>query len=430
MKKIIFFLICFFVVMVGLQAQNIDAIINVKEVERIEKILSADSMEGRRAFSAGIDKAAAFVANEFETTGLQKLKPNNGYLQAFKMIKAKFINASATLDGVDINSRNVIAVTCKPSLLVDEKSDYEISTINKGANFFGEARKYLSLSKNAIVWVDTSFSSNFGRLVQFKSSMFESKHSVIFVLTSQVPTTFTINATHIIQEQQLANIVGVLPGKSLPNEYVIFSGHYDHLGINSKNMVNNDSIFNGANDDAAGTTAMMLLAKYYKVLNNNARTLVFAAFTAEEVGGFGATYFSRQFNPNEVVAMFNIEMIGTESKWGANSAYITGFDKTNMGTLLQENLKGSEFNFYADPYPEQQLFYRSDNATLARLGVPAHTISTSKMDSEPNYHKASDEISTLDIANMTKIIKAIAISAKGIVNGTQTPSRVDTSSLR
>jgi hypothetical protein len=128
--------------------------------------------------------------------------------------------------------------------------------------------------------------------------------------------------------------------------------------------------------------------------------------------------------------MFNIEMIGTESKWGANSAYITGFDKSNMGAMLQENLKGSEFNFYADPYPDQQLFYRSDNATLARLGVPAHTISTSKMDDEPNYHKASDEIGTLDMNNMTKIIKAIAISASGIVSGKQTPSRVDTKSLR
>ena len=88
------------------------------------------------------------------------------------------------------------------------------------------------------------------------------------------------------------------------------------------------------------------------------------------------------------------------------------------------------FNFYPDPYPDQNLFYRSDNATLARLGVPAHTISTSKMDSEPNYHKASDEIGTLDMNNMTAIIRAIALSAKGIVDGKDTPSRVDTSALR
>src|SRR5699024_10942508 len=124
-------------------------------------------------------------------------------------------------------------------------------------------------------------------------------------------------------------------------------------------------------------------------------------FTGEELGGYGSRYFSNQLNPDQVVAMFNIEMIGTPSKWGENSAYITGFDKSDFGQILQNNLEGSAFQFHPDPYPKQNLFYRSDNATLARLGVPAHTISTAKMKNEPNYHKVSDEVSTLDLANMT-----------------------------
>lgn len=95
-----------------------------------------------------------------------------------------------------------------------------------------------------------------------------------------------------------------------------------------------------------------------------------------------------------------------------------------MGEILQNNLKGSAFTFYPDPYPDQNLFYRSDNATLARLGVPAHTISTSKMDSEPNYHKLTDEVSTLDLDNMAKIIEAIAVSSKTIISGKDTPARV------
>ena len=95
-----------------------------------------------------------------------------------------------------------------------------------------------------------------------------------------------------------------------------------------------------------------------------------------------------------------------------------------MGAILQKNLEGTGFNFYPDPYPEQNLFFRSDNATLARLGVPAHTISTSKMDSEPNYHKQSDQIETLDMDNMAMIIKSIALSAKSIIAGKDTPSRV------
>jgi hypothetical protein len=122
-------------------------------------------------------------------------------------------------------------------------------------------------------------------------------------------------------------------------------------------------------------------------------------------------------------------MIGTESKWGKNSGYITGYEKTDMGKILQKNLQGSSFTFYPDPYTEENLFYRSDNATLARLGVPAHTISTSKMDNEPNYHKVSDEIETLDIPNMTQIIKSIIISAKSIISGKDTPSRVERNEL-
>ena len=123
-------------------------------------------------------------------------------------------------------------------------------------------------------------------------------------------------------------------------------------------------------------------------------------------------------------------MIGTESKWGKNSAYITGYEKTDMGKILEKNLTGTGFTFYPDPYTEQQLFYRSDNATLARQGVPAHTISTSKMDSEPNYHKVSDEMGTLDMDNMAMIIKAIALSSKTIVAGKDSPSRVNVADLK
>jgi Zn-dependent M28 family amino/carboxypeptidase len=225
----------------------------------------------------------------------------------------------------------------------------------------------------------------------------------------------------LIEGKKANNVIAIIPGKSKPNEYVIFSGHYDHLGMKESG---DDKIFNGANDDASGITAVITLAEYFKKKNDNARTLIFVAFTGEETGGYGSAFFSNSINADEVVAMFNLEMIGTDSKWGKNSAYITGFERSDFGTILQKNLVGSGFNFYQDPYPEQQLFYRSDNARLAALGVPAHTISTSKMDVEPNYHKLSDEISTLDMDNMTEIIKSIAISSQTIISGKDTPSRV------
>jgi Zn-dependent M28 family amino/carboxypeptidase len=237
--------------------------------------------------------------------------------------------------------------------------------------------------------------------------------------TSGFRQTFTKDST---DNRPLFNVVGVIPGKSKPWEFVIFSGHYDHLGIVKGDPT--DTIANGADDDASGTTAMIALAKYYKKLNNNARTLIFVAFTAEETGGFGARYFSKQLKPEQVVAMFNIEMIGKESKFGKNAAFITGYERSDFGKILQKNLRGTKFTFHPDPYPEQQLFYRSDNATLAALGVPAHTISTDQIDTDKLYHTVKDEYSSLDTENILATIKAIAKSATSIVKGKDTPTRI------
>jgi hypothetical protein len=408
--------------------QNIDAIINAKEAERIEKVLSGDDMMGRKVFTPYIDKAADFIAEEFKKAGLQTLNGNSSYRQDFVTVRTKFISASGNLNGTALDSKNIVVATCKLQFRISQQSGYEKVQIKAGANLNREARAFILAKKNLLVLVDTGFANNFGHLARLKSMLFKTDKDVVFVLTNVDPLTYELEATHDIIEQKLANVVGILPGKSKKDEYVIFSGHYDHEGVGKP--VDEDSIFNGANDNAAGTTAVIMLAKYFKAINNNERTIIFAAFTAEEIGGYGSQYFSRQFDPEKVVAMFNIEMIGTESKWGKNSAYITGFEKTDMGAILQKNLQGTGFTFYPDPYTNQQLFYRSDNATLARLGVAAHTISTSKMDSEPNYHKVSDHIETLDMENMAMIIKSIALSSKTIVAGKDTPARVKAEEVR
>ncbi len=422
-----FFLFIIIIAFNYCHAQKTDAIINVKEVERIERVLAADEMEGRKTGTPGIDKAAQFIADEFKKAGVQPFKENN-FLQSFEMVRPKQVSTKAEVDDAELDPKNVVVVTTQAEVKVNEKSGYEIKYINAGQNLNTNVQSIMREKKNAIVFVDTSFTRNFSRLNGLKRLSFKTDNTVVFILGNYKPKEFTIKAEHTIEQSKLANVVGIIHGKSKPNEYVIFSAHHDHIGIGKP--VNGDSIYNGANDDAAGTTAVIMLANYFKTVNNNERTLVFATFTAEESGGFGSQYFSQQFDPKMVMAMFNIEMIGTESKWGKNSAYITGYEKTDMGKILQQNLQGSAFTFHPDPYPDQQLFYRSDNATLARLGVPAHTISTSKMDSEPNYHKPSDEVSTLDMGNMAAIIKAIAESSKTIIAGKDTPARVKVEELR
>lgn len=198
----------------SVSAQDINSIINAKEVERIEKILSADDMQGRRAFTPAADKAAAFIAEEFKKTGLGTLNNSGTYLQSFAMIKAKFISATCTFDGTTIDTKNVIAVTSKPELSITENSGFQKVQIAAGANFFGEARKYAQSGKNYLVIVDTSFAKNFGRLTGLKNSMFKSETSVVFVLAANNPSSYAITAKHEITEQKLANVVGVLPGKA------------------------------------------------------------------------------------------------------------------------------------------------------------------------------------------------------------------------
>ncbi|MGO4817686.1 M28 family metallopeptidase [Flavobacterium sp. W22_SRS_FP1] len=417
------------------QAQSIDKIISINKVTEIETVLSADDMQGRRAFTPGIDKASEYIESQFKKIGLQNFTGAKDYKQEFAMTESKRTGLEVQIDGKTIDEASMILFSYQPQLSFTENSPMAVVNISAGDSFGPKFYEYYQSDKNLLVLVDDSFRKvipNIKHMTQMSAN--PGKNTVVFVFGPAEATHFSIEATNTIAVKKLNNVVGVLKGKSKPNEYVVFSGHYDHLGVGSpaegEQHDATDSIYNGANDDAAGTTAVIMLAEYFKKMNNNERSIIFAAFVAEELGGYGSKYFSKQVDPELVVAMFNLEMIGTESKWGKNSAYITGFEKSDMGEILQKNLEGSVFKFYPDPYPEQQLFYRSDNATLARLGVPAHTISTSKMDNEPNYHKASDEIGTLDMNNMAEIIKAIAISSSTIVSGKDTPTRVDTSKLK
>ena len=186
-----------------------------------------------------------------------------------------------------------------------------------------------------------------------------------------------------------SNIIGVLEGKTKKNEYVIISAHYDHLGIRQKKGVL-DSIYNGANDDASGVTGVLTLAEYFKNKNENKRTLIFIAFTAEEMGLIGSTHFGKGIDAAKFVAGINLEMIGKTPSFGPKTAWLTGFERSDFDKIIQKNLQGTAYQLFPDPYKKFNLFFRSDNASLARLGVPSHTFSTTAIDVDKDYHQASD----------------------------------------
>ena len=224
------------------------------------------------------------------------------------------------------------------------------------------------------------------------------------------------------EELNLFNVIGFLEGNEKKDEIIVISAHYDHLGM--KSTGSGDLIYNGANDNATGVAAVLALAEYFKSKNNNSRSILFIAFTAEEMGLVGSNYFGKTISPESIVAGINIEMIGKESPFGPNTAWLTGFQRSNFGKIIQKNLSSSEFKIYPDPFISYRLFFRSDNASFARLGIPAHTFSTSPMDKDLDYHKVTDEASTLNMKTITQTIKAIAIGTKSIIAGEDTPTRV------
>ncbi len=399
--------------------------ITENSVSEVLKTLSSDDMRGRQAFSEDIKRAADYISNEFTAAELDYLPGEDSYLQSFNLNVISIANADIQIDGTQLGSDKYFG-----SIYSDQLSwtpgSVETATISATDNFRAKQRELSSSDSDLIVFVDEAHSSTFTALHRYYSRpvraiSIEGKANVLFVLHNESDN-FSFEITTKNDSIELANVAGVIEGKRA-HEIVLFSAHYDHIGI--RNAVEGDSIANGANDDASGVTAVIELAKHFQGKPKPQRTIMFVAFTAEEVGGYGSQYFSKQLDPDEIVAMFNIEMIGKPAVSGPNTAWITGYDRSSFGEILTESTPDSVFRFYADPYPSQNLFYRSDNATLARLGVPAHSISTTPIDVDQDYHKVSDEFETIDIPHMTNTIKAIANAADEIVGGYKTPTRVD-----
>ncbi|MBK5280164.1 MAG: M20/M25/M40 family metallo-hydrolase [Bacteroidia bacterium] len=420
----------------SVHAQKANKLIKEKNVARIIKTLSADDMMGRSARKPEqIEKATLFIENEFKKIGLQPLSGQTSFRQEFIKEQISPIKLDVTLDGEKVAIENLILVSEKSVInmvggLSIKTIEVDPQTTNQDQYFFDKAFALVRDTTSCIVVVGPEFQANFMEFKGYFKERFlnNRKSTKIFVLGKSKALTYSVKATQKIESIKMANVVGMLEGKSSPDDLVVFSGHYDHIGIQAP--IEGDSIANGADDDASGTTAVITLAKYFKKLKNNNRTLIFTAFTAEEIGGYGSQYFSKQLDPDKVIAMFNIEMIGKPSKWGQNNAFITGFERSDFGKILQKNLAGTLFQFHPDPYPEQNLFYRSDNATLARLGVPAHSISTDEIDIDKFYHTVNDEMESLDMANITAAIRAIALSSKTIVSGADTPTRIDKATVR
>jgi Zn-dependent M28 family amino/carboxypeptidase len=219
------------------------------------------------------------------------------------------------------------------------------------------------------------------------------------------------------------NAVGRLPGNDerLRSEAILLSAHLDHLGTRNDDgptAALGDAIYNGANDDASGVVAVLQLAESLARSAAPKRTVLFALFGSEEVGGFGSEYFIDHppVALSAVVAALNFECLGRpDAKVPPGSLFLTGFERSDLGEMLVR--QGARL--VKDPYPEENFFERGDNYPFALKGVVAHTVGSSGV--YPDYHQPSDDLRTIDHAHLTEAIQSMVRPVRRLTNSDSRP---------
>jgi hypothetical protein len=211
------------------------------------------------------------------------------------------------------------------------------------------------------------------------------------------------------------NVIGVIPGNDpvLKDQVVAFAAHYDAIGIVAP--VNGDSIVNGADDDGSGVTAILEMARTFAKGSPPRRTIVFMATTGEEQGILGTQWYVAhpKFPLSKMVAEMEIEMAGRPDSLvgGSGKLWMTGYDRSTMGAMF----KAAGIPIVADPYPQFRFFERSDNIVFARMGIPAHTLSSYNL--HQDYHTPADEVSKVDFPHLTEIARHAAAAARLLADG-------------
>ena len=224
-----------------------------------------------------------------------------------------------------------------------------------------------------------------------------------------------LDSVPVAQRRAAVNVVGILRGTDpvLKDSAILIDAHYDHLGLGRP--VKGDSVFNGADDDASGTVAVMLIAKAMAAGPAPRRTVIFAATTGEEVGLLGTRWYV--LHPvvplARMTANLEIEMIGRPDSLagGEGKAWLTGFERSSMGRMFA----AAGLPVVRDARPEQGFFSRSDNIAFANVGIPAHTLSSFNLHGD--YHQLTDDASRVDFAHMTSVIRAAAAAARLLADG-------------
>jgi len=428
--------------------------------------LASDPLEGRDTPSRGLDVAAEYIASEFRRAGLEPAG-DDGYFQtaphaALRENLAGF-HLALERDGKTLAvPTTAVRVTAETALdlkdvpLVRVPVDGDSSTLAPGS-FDGKA--VLTETPDFSSLPAAQRAEAIQQMLRLRARLRESNAALLIEMTNRLtparprltglggrrrtPPAIEIDdpalraaaatlppgligarislrlAAPEAETVRLKNVAGLVRGSDpqLKDTYVIVSGHYDHEGVRD------GVVYNGANDDASGTSAMLAIAEAVARLPQKPkRSILFIAYFGEEKGLLGSRYYGAHplFPLSRTVANLNLEQMGrTDDSDGPNrkSVFVTGFDYTNLKDWLANAGRETGVRFGKDGTNSDAFFARSDNQSLADAGVPAHTLVTAYM--YPDYHQPGDHWEKIDYDNMATVTRAIGVALLRVANSSK-----------
>jgi hypothetical protein len=442
------------------------ATITVADVQRRIAFLASDSLQGRDTPSPGLEKAAAYIANEFRAYGLQPAGDSGSFVQRFPYDRSS-VDVSRVRVSARAHGMTITPTYARDYFVIPSAVDSVVGT----PVFAGRARMGMTPPADAagkIVFVfvpdsmgpqwqqgasaalQTAFGARAGAVVLVLDSTFNQQ--TIAALAGelggqQLPlpviglsysrareimqhagldlralaanpdaqaapltgVTFAISTPTNAGSTRVPNVVAILPGSdpALRDEYVVFSAHMDHVGVGAPDATG-DSIYNGADDDASGTSAVLEIAQAFAALDRKpARSVVFLLVSGEEKGLLGSAYFMEHppIPAARMVANINIDMIGRNAR---DTVVAIGQEYSSLGPSAQRIAAAHrELGLVVAPdlWPQEQLFFRSDHFSFAAKEVPAIFFTTGL---HADYHKPSDEPETIDNDKLMRVARLLA----------------------
>lgn len=437
------------------------------------RFLASDELMGRATFRPEINIAARYISEQFRSLGLKQVDGLKDYFQAFTISmlsparQGTFTVSDKTFEigkdllqfkgqDVSLNAPVIFAghgmkeevgkLDVKGKIVITEIGGADSSSFMEGFSMVEQKRKFFK-DKGAMALIERFKPGSFPwpELQKYlaEERSFDNENTMndfpaFFIndsgtqfpgiLKNQQPNGSLTVKGNSVRDIAAKNVLGWIEGtdKELKDQFIVLTAHYDHLGVTKKPVMEDgklDSIYNGARDNAIGTTAVIDAARYFSKYPPK-RSVLFIAYTAEEIGEIGSKYFAAHPPLPLKKLVYNLN-IDNASYNDTSIVSVIGLGRTSADDDIKKACLAYKLTAMPDPAPEQNLFDRSDNTQLAAKGIPAPTFSLGirKFDSEitKRYHQLSDEVANFNLDYAMKYINSFILAARYIADNKDQP---------